>query len=88
MSNYTPPNAITVCLSYIDGRKNPFKGGIWTPDHEREYQRYKGEFERWLAEHDRQIAAEAWDEGYEDHRADEHEHRPGRKHTNPYKEQP
>lgn len=46
------------------------------------------EFDRWLAEHNRQVRAEAWDEGYEDRRADEHEHRPGRKYANPYKEQP
>lgn len=46
------------------------------------------DFDRWLAEHNRKVRAEAWDEGYEDRRADEHEHRPGRKYANPYKEQP
>ena len=35
-----------------------------------------------------QVRAEAWEEGYAAARDDEHEHRPGRKHTNPYKEQP
>lgn len=51
------------------------------------------EFDRWIAEHDRQVAAEAWNEGYQ---AGVHDERiaagwdypatPGR--ANPYKEQP
>lgn len=76
--------------------------GRWTPTTEQVREQYTreepphtgtvgektDEFYRWLAEHDRQIAAAAWDEGYEDRRADEHEHRPGRKIANPYKEKP
>lgn len=34
------------------------------------------------------LLADAWDEGYAAARDDEHEHRPGRKYANPYKEQP
>lgn len=41
------------------------------------------EFHRFLAD----IKAEAWDEGYSSAEHNEHEHRPGRKIDNPYKEQ-
>lgn len=32
---------------------------------ENEFDRALGEFNRWLADHDREVAAKAWDEGYE-----------------------
>lgn len=48
----------------------------------------EAEVDRWLAERDRQMRAEGWDEGYADARDDEHEHRPGLKNTNPHKEKP
>ena len=78
MSDYTPTTGI-VKAAYM----------VHMNHHENiEHEDGAAEFDRWLAEHDRQIAAEAWDEGYEDRRDDEHEHRPGRKYANPYKEQP
>ena len=39
-------------------------------------------FDRWL----NRIKADAWDEGHGDGQTNEHEFRPGRKITNPYRE--
>lgn len=44
-------------------------------------------WDNWLAAHDRATAARAWDEGYEAGGINAHEHRPGRRMTNPYREE-
>lgn len=44
-------------------------------------------FNRWLAAHDREVAARAWDEGREAGRINEHEHRPRHRVSNPYREE-
>ena len=43
----------------------------------------RAEFDRWL----NRIKADAWDEGHDDGQTNEHEFRPGRKITNPYREE-
>lgn len=43
------------------------------------------EFWRWLAAHDRDTLARAWDEGAEAGRLNAYEHRPGREMHNPYR---
>lgn len=83
MSDYTPTTGIV-------------KGAYMIHKFQHEHVELEGsaaEFDRWLAEHDRKVRAEAWDEGYQ---AGVHDERiaagwdypatPGR--ANPYKEQP
>lgn len=49
---------------------------------------YRAEFDRWLAAHDKEVAADAWGEGYEAGQHNEHEHRIGHRLTNPYRSEP
>ena len=52
MDDYTP-TTLEVRESYTY-----FRGTIPTVEH-------AAEFDRWLAEHDREVAEKAWDEGYD-----------------------
>ena len=57
MSDYTP-TTYEVALAYVHGAD----GDRWT-----KFKAYylREEFYRWLAEHDREVKAEAWDEGFD-----------------------
>lgn len=63
MSEYTPTTE-QVRKAYKSGawlradvQESAWKPGVYAS-------RYYAEFDRWLAAHDRQVRAEAWDEGY------------------------
>lgn len=77
MSDYTPTTD-EVREAWADSR--------WDPFGERKWSDHAAEFDRFLAAHDREVAARAWDEGAEAGRLNTYEHRPGREMRNPYRE--
>ena len=80
MSEYTPTTA-RVRDSYTPHRAVFLRGKSWYPDREASEEEASAEFDRWLAERDRQVAERAWDEGYG---SDEECHTPRR---NPYRKE-
>jgi hypothetical protein len=53
MSDYIPTTEQIADAWHFASRDYPFKSRV-----------KRAEFNRWLAEHDREVAAGAWDEGY------------------------
>lgn len=58
--------------------------GIPTPEQRRAWE---ADADALIAAHDRETAARAWDEGQEAGTINVHEHRPGRRMTNPYRDE-
>ena len=69
MSEYTPTTAM-VRDSYAPHRAVFLRGKGWYPDREASEEEAAAEFDRWLFEHDSQVAERAWDEGHLVHGAD------------------